>query len=416
MADSNTDADTDVRPKRRLGVVLVVASLLVLGLALVGIWKSNNFETIESLDYFVCTGTIDGRTLLAELNFQKNKDVLALIVFPDGRHWSLAGRRFEHGQHSWNLLDPDSKVAGQLIGEWDSKTGKFSGRLIATDSKEKPAVVELQRVAQFEHRVLSTGLRIGSCGVLYVFDFLEPRFDDELDGVSQVAAVSLNRDNDLRWEDVRDLLRMNESLAAQLSLRLQSLLDESFEAQSEKSTHVIAIADKVLSWRQIERITNRAAPPTDFDPTACAKILLGSYVFDAGIHNVQLMGFSDDPNIVLTVVPESMYAFRNQLRRKLLDARDLACSKLGVSTLLTADVDFAAEKRQDILRSLTFCLEPAGIRFQFHTGGLAVPAEEDIAFLMAWDELQSLLNSRGPARHFVETPETSQDAVMPVAK
>lgn len=400
MADTNTDADTDVRPKRRLGVVLVVASLLVLGLALVGLGKSNNFETFETLDYFVCTGTIDGRTLLAELNFQKNKDVLALIVFPDGRHWSLAGRRFEHGQHSWNLLDPDSNVAGQLIGEWDSKTGKFSGRLIATDSKEKPAVVELQRVAQFVRHVSGQGLRIGSFGSRFVFDAMQPRFDERSDDGEIRHGAILNQKLEHFLESEIETPSSPLTLGDCLAVCRDSLT-RSDDRLFEGSTHILAMRDGIVSVRHYWPLGGCTGNPVELPQSST----IYSLDFNDGkAKEISSYDFflNDDQRRQELMSLVAKFATRERLK-KFRREDDSSRSIESVDSKRLSYTDFS--------------IEPAGTRFLVSSGiplpyiGLPMHGwpQDEIEVLIPWSELRPYLNLDGPVRRWLPHEEVTDE-------
>ncbi len=391
MADSVGDANPEVRPKRRIGLVLFVVSLLVLGLGAFGIWKSNNFDSVEVLDYFICTGMIDGRPLLAELSFQKDKDVLALIVFPDGRHWSLAGRRFENGQYSWNLLDPESNVVGQLRGEWDSKTGKFSGRLIGSGSHEKPAIVELQRVAQFVRHVVASGLRVGPFGRRLVFDFTQPRFEERTGNGEFCQGAMLNQQFEHLFESqIEEALPHIRNLDEWLKL-VRDSWDEGSERFYVASTHLVAISNTVASGRQ---------PWTYLaDSDSWSGLMLFSY----NLIGVETDEFRSEDVFVADKVDGE------QLRDLIMNmAVRTKVGKFAVEQEVNSNDQTDGEgssshnapSRKLIFTS--FCLEPGGIRFLCTHDILGHGYfSDDFEVLVPWSELRPYLKSDGPARYFM---------------
>ncbi len=189
-----------MQTKSRFWLYASGAALLLLVLGAVALWKSNNFVSIESIDAYVCSGTIDGEPLLAELNFAKRPCRTGLVVFPDGTQMLIPGHRVEGEEHVWDIVDDNCQLKGGLRGRWDSTHGTFNGLICSTAMRDsRPRNVTLKRVAQVVQMRDVSGFRIWTFGERRVIDSTIPRFDPTSRFVS-VSNEWLGVDWTFDWE------------------------------------------------------------------------------------------------------------------------------------------------------------------------------------------------------------------------
>lgn len=365
---SKSDSDLVSAASQRKSPFLLWACLLtfvVLLLGAVGVWKSNNFFFTEKLDYFACSGTLDDEPLLAELNFQKDKDVLALIVFADGRHWSLTKHRVENGRHVWTLLDPESNVVGTLSGEWQARTGAFEGQLEHGLAKKKTSPVSLRQYAQFEHSVSMSGLRIGPFGQRSRFESVLPQVPLDSPMYEALAENNLAHNHVSNfWEDLSFHLQMLPSWQEP---------DETFVSQYQ----FLRVTENAVSYKGIHRYATGGATPA-----------LASVVVDGG--QVQWLTWDEE----LFNQAESD-APKEKLLRVIYERLNVELKRRGQPELAFSDDEGA----RAIEGGFTFALEYAGMRISFPPE--MVGGKDEYEFLIPWSEARSFLREDGPAKFFM---------------
>lgn len=367
MSD-NSEVVANDAPKRKshfwLWACLLTFAVLLLGA--VGVWKSSNFTFTEKLDYFVCTGTLDDEPLLAELNFQKDKDVLALIVFADGRHWSLTKHRVENGRHVWSLLDPESNVVGTLSGEWQATTGTFEGQLEQGLAEKKTSRVALRQYAQFEHSVSMIGLKIGPFGQRSRFESVLPQ-------------VPL--DSPLHEEMEASRISYGDNFLEDLAVSLQLLANWQEPEESYQSLrHLLYVTENAVSYKELNRYS-----------TGEWAFSLASVVLEHG--QVQWLVLDDE-----LLKPKEQRPEGRNLLREPYDRLNAELRERGRHEIAIPDFELLYSSGP----MFTFSLEPSGMRVNFTpeiTGG-----KDEFEFVIPWANVRPFLREDGPAKHFMPAP------------
>jgi|GEM_PF-6250901 len=369
--DLNSPADNDLSvptARARFWWSALIAGVVVFLLGLLGIWKSNNFTVVERLDLFVCSGTIDGEPLVAELNFQPKKDTLALIAFADGRHWSLTAHRVEDGQHRWSLLDPTSNIAGTLQGDWNAATGRFRGELRYATPRPATAKVELNRLATFERTTQVWGLRIGPFGQRFKSTFLIPRFpsDSPFRNLAQswFGAEPLAID----WQD--QLILQLDLLLSNVSIR-----DEDYTTQLS----VISADPTVISAKYFTHDDSGGAHGN------WSNLLETWIAEDADATTLAIEDCLNTANETPNWKPLNELIYRHLNAEK---------TKRGIEHFTPPNPELTD------VPECTFAFEPVGLRVNFVPYAVGAYAEGEYEFLIPWSEVRPVFRPDSPVQRF----------------
>lgn len=364
--ENDRAAKSSARGSFWIGALIV--SVVVLLLGAIGIWKSNNFIVVERLDNAVCTGTIDGEPLVAELNFQPHKDILALIAFADGRHWSLTAHRVEAGQHQWSLLDPASHIVGTLQGDWQAATGRFRGEMQYATPQRATAKVELNRIATFERTTQVSGLRMGPFGHRFKGVYLTPRFSE----------ASPFRDLEQQWtvyaNNLPDLTTQIMTSVELLTSNF-SIPDDEFLAQ-----FTISYCDSQMLSIKTHTSENSGGAHGSWSNHLETWIATGSEVTPFVVED-SLPSAQDVPN----------WKPLNELIYRHLNAEK---TKRGIAHFTPPNPELTD------VPDCTFACEPAGLRVNFAPYSVGAYAEGDYEFVIPWSEVRPAFRRDSPAQRF----------------